>query len=82
MKRAERLYDAVTGIRGDVDNSGEVDIVDVTVLQRVLAQIIPQQAGMLERGDVDSNSELDSVDCTLIQRYLVKLNPYHIGEAL
>ncbi len=72
----------VTGIRGDADNSGYVDVIDVTVIQRALSNIIQADDAMRARGDVDGNKELESIDATLIQRYLVGLNPYNIGQPL
>ena len=72
----------ITGIRGDIDDSGEVDIVDVTVLQRCLVDIITPDAGMIARGDVDGNGDLESIDATYIQRFLVNINPYKIGQSL
>ena len=64
----------VEGKCGDVDGSGEVDIVDVTFIQRILADIINATPAMRIRGDVDKNGELDIVDGTYIQRYLVGIN--------
>ena len=72
----------ITGIRGDIDDSGEVDIVDVTVLQRCLVDLITPDAGMIARGDVDGNGDLESIDATYIQRFLVNINPYKIGQSL
>ncbi len=64
----------VEGKCGDVDGSGEVDIVDVTFIQRILADIINATPAMRIRGDVDKSGELDIVDGTYIQRYLVGIN--------
>lgn len=69
----------VTYIRGDCDGDGDVLIVDVTLIQRVLVDMIPRYFD--ERAaDVDDNGP-DISDATMIQRYLAEINdPYHIGE--
>ena len=71
------------GIRGDADNSGEVDIVDVTYSQRVILHIMQGDQGVVIRGDVDGDGTLDAVDCNIIQRWLLGLEQTrHIGEII
>ena len=71
-------------ILGDVDNSGNVDIVDATFAQRYTTHAdIPADIldGMVMRGDVDGNGDLDTADVTLIMRHLIRVTtPYSIGE--
>lgn len=67
---------------GDANGSGEVDIVDVTMLQRYMAGMetgIDEET--LMHGDVDSNGEIESVDVTFIQRKLAFMRvPYPVDE--
>lgn len=73
---------AATGyVRGDANGDGKVDIADATIIQMVVAQMIPDSDGAIaKRGDVDGNG-LDVADVTKIQRYLVEAeNVNHIGE--
>ena len=66
-------------ILGDADMDGEVNVVDVTTIQRKLADLsVPSfnEAG----ADVDGNG-LDITDATWLQRYLAEFStPYEIGE--
>ena len=62
-------------IMGDVDNDGEVTILDATCIQRILAEIIKNpDEGMILRGKV-TEEELSIIDATMIQRFLAEL-PY------
>lgn len=72
---------AATYRLGDVDDNGEVEIIDATIIQRVLAYMVPETDEIDLRGDVDRNGELESVDATWIMRYnaLIKV-PYPIDE--
>ena len=69
-------------ILGDADNSGNVDIVDATFIQRFVNHVeVPIEADVLMHGDVDGNGELDAVDVTFIMRHIVRVaTPYPIGE--
>ena len=60
-------------ILGDVDGNGEVDIVDVTFIQRVLANMKPETYDIKRRGDVDKNDALEIIDATILQRWLLGL---------
>ena len=62
------------GILGDIDKDGSVTIIDVTVIQRVDANITQCTSDMLARGDVDKNGEVDIIDATRVQRYLLGLD--------
>lgn len=63
----------IEGKLGDVDGSGEVDIIDATFIQRVLAGKKPATDEINKLGDVDKNDALESIDATLIQRWLLGL---------
>ena len=74
---------------GDIDNNGELDITDVTMVQRCDAQIMEYPAtdelwltydynGDHYYSDFNLDGERDIVDATCIQRYLVDMD-YPIG---
>lgn len=66
-------------LRGDANNDGYVTIVDVTEIQRMLAQF-PTANFNEQAADIDGNG-LDITDATAIQRYLSEFDdPYHTGE--
>lgn len=70
-------------IKGDADGNGIVDIKDVTLIQRVIAEFVPDADGSTAmRGDVSGNG-LTVDDATEIQRYLAEYdNIYNIGTEL
>jgi C1A family cysteine protease len=61
--------DLHTDILGDVNRDGYVDIVDVTILQRQLANF-SVRAFNADAADVNRDKDADIVDATMIQRYL------------
>ena len=64
----------VTFLLGDVNDDGEVSIIDSTIIQRVLAKIIVDTDGMISlRGDIDDNG-LSIDDVTLLCRYLANIH--------
>ena len=68
---------------GDADGDGEVSILDVTVIQRWLADYSVPDPGIVEkRGDINGGG-VDITDVTLIQRYLANYTTaYAIGEKI
>ncbi len=76
----------VSYILGDVDNSGNVDVVDATFAQRYVTQSeIPAEIlkGIDVRADVDSNGDVEATDVTFIMRHLIRVKvPYPIGELI
>ncbi len=60
---------------GDVNDDGEVSIVDATVLQRFLAEMIKLDAEHEARGDYDVNGETEIRDVTVLQRWLLDMIP-------
>lgn len=65
---------AVTGsaaeVLGDADGDGVLTILDVTFIQRHLAEIITLDEAAQKRGTVSGDDELTIIDATLIQRWL------------
>ncbi len=66
---------------GDTDGDDEIDIIDATLIQRVLASVISDDDGMISlRGDIELNG-LDVTDAVWIQRSNALISiPYIIGE--
>ena len=61
------------GILGDVDDDGEVTVIDATFIQRKLASIpIPFELDK-NIADVDKDGDVTIIDATMIQRWLVDL---------
>ena len=67
---------------GDADGNGEVNVLDVTLIQRANAGMminVSQQTMM--RGDVDGNGEVDLIDAVYIRRYIASVaTPYPVGD--
>ena len=66
---------------GDTDGSGVVSIEDVTLIQKVLAELVADTDGSItKRGNVDGD-ELSISDATAVQMYIAGFrNDYNIGE--
>lgn len=65
---------------GDANGDGGVDIIDATIIQRVLANIKVEKYDALA-ADVDGNGEVDIIDVTFIMRYCSQIpTAYSIGE--
>ena len=63
---------------GDVDNDGDITVVDASHIQRYLASIEQFDADQLKYGDVDGDGDVTVVDASHIQRWLagiLKDNP-------
>lgn len=70
-----------TFLRGDADDSGELEIVDATVIQLVLTKMVGDTDGRIAVRAALSGDELDITDATAIQRYLSYMEtPYPLGE--
>ena len=73
-------------IWADIDDNGEVDINDATILQRFDAELNIgdiTEDDLLARADVDGDGEITIIDVTFIQRYLAEMPvKYPIGEVL
>jgi hypothetical protein len=67
---------------GDVDNSGTVDVMDATEIQRYLAAYGVADEKTVQRGAV-TGPVLDIMGATMIQRYLADYSVYQpIGEKM
>ena len=76
-----RIPRIVTGKLGDIDGDGVVTILDVTMIQRVLADVQTADDTMKKLGDVDGDGNLTITDATKLQRWLLGLNQdMKIGE--
>ena len=72
---------AQTYLRGDADGDGEITSADATVVQRVVAGILPDPDGSISKRGALIDGTLSLTDATQIQWYLARgSNPYHIGE--
>lgn len=67
--------------RGDADGNGDVEIIDVTMIMRLLAGLVNDPDGMIaKRGDVEGDG-LAITSATWIQRWLADMQiPYPVGE--
>lgn len=72
MQEIARKYKL--GILGDVNDDGIVDIIDSTLISRVLACIHQLSDQDLITSDINQDGVIDIVDVTIIQRYLSHLN--------
>lgn len=65
---------------GDVDGNGDIEMIDVTMIQRANAGLSVYGYNALY-GDVNDNGETDIIDATFICRFLVNLKvDFPIGE--
>lgn len=60
-------------VAGDVDRDGDFSIIDVTVTQRMLAEIMSLDKVQMRFADFDNNGEAEITDCTRMQRSLANL---------
>ena len=68
-------------LRGDADGDGMLTIMDATRVQRVLAEIEPDDDGETALRASVTSEGLSILDATAIQRYLAGFgNPYHLDE--
>ena len=66
---------------GDSDGDGKVDILDVTLIQRVLANVQSDDDGIIALRSSLSGDTLDITDATYLQRYIAQMpTPYPINE--
>lgn len=70
-----------TAALGEVDRDGSISAVDVTHIQRYLAEMEFFSGYQLRTGDIDGDGEVTTVDATWLQRGLAELDvPFVIGE--
>ncbi|MBQ3330687.1 MAG: leucine-rich repeat protein [Ruminococcus sp.] len=76
--KAEYLYRYLIG---DADGDGRVTVFDVTVIQRMIAQLTDDPDGLIQLRGCIAGKKLDITDATLIQRKIAMLEiDYPIGE--
>lgn len=69
------LGEEITKIYGDVNDDGRISIVDATLIQKSLVNLLKFDSIQTVVGDVNGDGRISIVDATLIQKYLV-----HIGD--
>lgn len=66
---------------GDADDNGDVNLIDVSCIQRTLAGLSVPDGIDETAADVDHNNAVEIIDATYIQRWLTSMDtPYPIGE--
>ena len=58
---------------GDVNGDGKVNVLDATMIQRHIAQLITIDEDKLPCADTDKNGKIAIMDATAIQRYIAKV---------
>lgn len=68
-------------VMGDADGNGNVEIVDATVVMRVMAYLVTDTDGSIaKRCNINGNG-MDITSATWIQRYLAEMDiPYPVGQ--
>ena len=77
---AEDLIIKAEHKRGDVNMDGEVDIIDATIIQRVLAEIDVEVYDEIA-ADADLDGIVDMIDVTLIQRIDAQMTTFEKWDA-
>ena len=73
----------ITGLLGDVNEDGIVNIIDATTVQKYLASLLTLTDTQKKLADVDSNGTVNIIDATTIQKHLAGIETgYAIGEAI
>lgn len=68
---------------GDADSDNGISIMDVTYIQRWLAQVWIPSAIDEQAADADANGTIEITDATYIQRYLAEIEiPYPVGSLI
>lgn len=60
-------------LKGDANTDGEVTVIDATLVQQVVAQILTESDLHFANADVNGDSDLSVLDATKIQRFVAKL---------
>lgn len=75
------LLDAVRYMLGDADNSGDLDVIDATFVQRYSIGATITCEDTILHADVDRDGDISSIDATFILRHLIHIPVnYPIGE--
>ena len=83
VRRATKTITVKTGLLGDANLDGEVDITDATTVQRYDVKMIELGDAALTLGDVDKDGDVCIIDATWLQRWDLKMKaPKGIGEPI
>ena len=75
--------DGDKGILGDVNSDGEVNVMDATLIQKSVVNMITLTDDENIRADVNGDSKVNIKDATAIKKFVVKLETdYPIGEKI
>ncbi len=69
-----------TAIIGDTNGDGKIDINDVTVIQRCMAEYIELTAELEAVADVNGDDKVDINDATHLQKYLAEFQGVVLGK--
>lgn len=77
-------YELLDGVKlGDVNGDGNININDVTEIQRHVAGLIHLEGIYLCAAEVNQDDSLDVCDVTTLQKYIAEYKlPTHIGEVI
>lgn len=77
------LSEDPTSILGDINNDGNVDLIDVAIIQKSLLGYVELDEAQKIAGDVNLDKKVDLVDTVLLQKYLLDYNTgYPIGDEI
>ena len=83
VRRSTKMITVKTGLLGDANLDGEVDITDATTVQRYDVKMIELSEAALTLGDVDKDGDVCIIDATWLQRWDLKMKaPKGIGEPI
>lgn len=66
---APEALDEVDGVRGDLDNDGNLSAYDLVLLLQNLAGVSELPEALHDRADLNGDSKMDSQDALLLQKY-------------
>ena len=75
-KYAKKVRSASNGLVGDADCNGDVNMVDVTTIQKIIAMLSSfDDYGAMSKAnaDCDHSGEVNMQDVTLLQRFIAQL---------
>lgn len=75
--------DTQSALLGDVNGDGIITVVDVTAVQRYIAQMDSLMDVYVSAADVNGDGTVDIIDATVLQKYLAEFElPYPIGQTI
>lgn len=80
-----RPEDATEEIPGDVDGNGEIDVIDLALIQKSILKKVVLSDSAAVCADVNGDGEIDVMDLALVQRHILKktdlIAEYRAGQA-